>query len=152
MNSYEGFTRTNYFSVTNPDRLHEIVASIKWDNDDAPGFMVELDGKFAFGKCSGIKGPLSKAHDCPNDEEAGEEDLDDDHTSAKDVYAALKSIVAAGDAIIITEVGHAGYDLAVAHSIIITCDFVQYLDLRTFTLEEARKALCRSDYNPRMDY
>lgn len=157
MSNYEGFTRTNYFTVTDPDRLREIVSSIKWDDEDTDGFFVERDGTFAFGQCSGIKGLLSDTDACTADDEdhAADEDWDDDDDdryNANDVYTALGSVVAPGDAIIITEVGHADYDLVIARSIIITCDTIQYVDLRTPAISAAREALCRPDYNPRMDY
>lgn len=100
MATYNGFTRTNYFSVTDEDMLRDIVDRIVWDNDD--GFFEDRGGKFAFGSYGSICS-LRKA-ESENDSDS-DEDYDDEF-EADAVYEALQAIVAPDDAIIITEIGY----------------------------------------------
>lgn len=55
MANYYGCTRTNYFAVTDPDKLKDIVDRIVW-NEGRLGFLAEHDGRWAFGAYACICG------------------------------------------------------------------------------------------------
>ena len=104
MATYNGFTRTNYFSVTDEDMLRDIVDRIVWDNDD--GFFEDRGGKFAFGSYGSVCGLRNAESENDSDSDEAYDDDCDDEYEADAVYEALQSIVAPDDAIIITEIGY----------------------------------------------
>ena len=146
MATYNGFTRTNYFSVTDEDMLRDIVDRIVWDNDD--GFFEDRGGKFAFGSYGSICG-LRKA-ESENDSDS-DEDYDDEF-EADVVYEALQSIVAPDDAIIITEIGYEKLRYLVGYAVIITSKAIETVELRTDAVNAARRLLNDSTFDPVMEY
>lgn len=146
MATYNGFTRTNYFSVTDEDMLRDIVDRIVWDNDD--GFFEDRGGKFAFGSYGSICG-LRKA-ESENDSNS-DEDYDDEF-EADAVYEALQSIMAPDDAIIITEIGYEKLRYLVGYAVVITSKAIETVELRTDAVNTARKLLNNPTFNPAMEY
>lgn len=146
MATYNGFTRTNYFSVTDEDMLRDIVDRIVWDNDD--GFFEDRGGKFAFGSYGSICG-LRKA-ESENDSDS-DEDYDDEF-EADAVYEALQSIMAPDDAIIITEIGYEKLRYLVGYAVVITSKAIETVELRTDAVNTARKLLNNPTFNPAMEY
>ncbi len=150
MANYYGATRTNYFNVTDPEKLKDIVERINWDWVSKPAFFVEENGQFAFGAYSSICGLKPEA-----DASAGKdllEDEDDDGYEVEAVYEALQKIVAPGSAIIITEIGFEKLRYLTAFSVIITQEAIESEELRSQSLTLARKLLGNPAYDPRMEY
>lgn len=145
MANYMGFTRTNYFSVTDADKLREIVNRFIWDDSDS--FLEEGYGGYAFG-CYGTIDGLRKP---TLDDDDDSEDYDDDY-NVDDVYEALQEIVAPGDAIIITEVGYEKLRYLVGDTVVITRDAIEYINLRSAAVEAARKLLNNPQFDTQMEY
>lgn len=141
MANYYGFTRTNYFKVTDEDQLQDIVKRIVWNDAFHTFFSHDADG-FGFGSEGTICG--LRAPD-QNDEE---EDADDD---PEDVYKALQRIVAPDDAIIITEIGFENLRYLVGFSVVITRDQIECVDLRDESLRKAQELLQNPDFHTRME-
>lgn len=144
MANYMGFTRTNYFSVTDAEKLRDIVGRIIWDNSGS--FLEEGHGGYVFGcygSVIGLRNP--KQEDCDN------EDSDDDY-NADSVYEALQEIVAPGDAIIITEVGYEKLRYLVGDTVVITRDAIEYINLRSAAMEAACKLLNNPQFDTQMEY
>lgn len=121
MPNYHGFTRTNYFSVTDPDRLRAILDKAVAPDGDVTLLTQEIDGvkRYAFKARSTIEG-----YPPPDGTPPGEIEYDDD-TFAHD----LQAIVAPGDAIAITEVGGDGRaDYLYAVTQIITRDAIEVVE------------------------
>lgn len=144
MANYMGFTRTNYFSVTDAEKLRDIVGRIIWDNSGS--FLEEGHGGYVFGCYGSVIGlRKSKQEDCDN------EDSDDDY-NADSVYEALQEIVAPGDAIIITEVGYEKLRYLVGDTVVITHDAIEYINLRSAAMEAACKLLNNPQFDSQMEY
>ena len=109
MANYYGTTRTNYFGVTDPARLQEIMDKVVADEDAVELYTREVDGitKYGFGCYSTISG-------YENDDEA--DDPYDYDTFVED----LQKILAPDDAIVITEIGSEKLRYLCAFSLIIT--------------------------------
>ena len=144
MVNYMGFTRTNYFSVTDAEKLRDIVDRIIWDNSGS--FLEEGYGGYVFGCYGSINGLRN-----PKQEDCDSEDYDDDY-NADDVYEALQEIVAPGDAIIITEVGYEKLRYLVGDTVVITRDAIEYINLRSAAMEAACKLLNNPQFDTQMEY
>lgn len=135
MSNYESCTRTNYFTVSNEEKLKDIVEHIKWENGELD-FLNKENGKWAFGGCGSICGLGSS----------------DDEWEPNDVYEALQKIIVPGDAIIITEIGHEKLGYLNAYSVIITCDEIEVEELRTRAILKACEMLNNPKYDTQMEY
>ena len=149
MADYHGFTRTNYFRVTDEKKFREIIARcVAEDNVDI--FKSDSgDGKFAFGCYANIQEDIAcGAHDscwfC--------EKTDTDECKSYSFYEALQSLVADDDAIIITEVGYEKLRYLVGVSIVITKNDIRGVNLASAALSVAKEMLANPDYNTVMDY
>ena len=150
MATYNGFTRTNYFSVTDEDMLRDIVDRIVWDNDD--GFFEDRGGKFAFGSYGSICGLRKAESENDSDSDEAYDDDCDDECEADAVYEALQSIMAPDDAIIITEIGYEKLRYLVGYAVVITSKAIETVELRTDAVNTARKLLNNPTFNPAMEY
>lgn len=151
MANYFGFTRTNYFSVTDEEKLRDIVNRIIWDSED-DGFFEERDGMFAFGEYGSICGlRRAESEDSCDAEEDYDEDCDDEF-EADAVYEALQSIVAPDDAIIITEIGYEKLRYLVGYAVVITSKAIETVELRTDAVNASRRLLNNPMFNPLMEY
>lgn len=147
MANYYGCTRTNYFAVTDPDKLKNIVERIVWD-EGSLNFLSEQDGRWGFGAYACICGLRPDKAD--EDQEA--EDDCDDEWDASAVYEALSEVIAPGDAAIITEVGYEKLRYFNAYAVIITRNHVEIEDLRSHALSTAQTLLGDPKYDTRMEY
>lgn len=150
MANYYGVTRTNYFNVTDPEKLKDIVERINWDLVSEPDFFVEENGQFAFGAYSSICGLKPEANVSAGKDLS--EDEDDDEYEPEAVYEALQKVVAPGSAIIITEIGFEKLRYLTAYSVVITQDALESEGLRSQSLSLARRLLGNPAYDPRMEY
>lgn len=171
MANYVSVTRTNYFAVTDSEKLKDIVSRIKF-NDGELNFLDEIDGKWGFGgfgSICGLKPGDEKYCDCKHGNDCGSEDEenydyenddseDDGYDEEEDkwapdaVYEALQEVVASGEAIIITEIGREKLRYFNAYSIIITRDNIEIEELRVAALSKAREMLNDSKFNTQFDY
>lgn len=147
MANYYCCTRTNYFGVTDPEKLKEIVGRILWDEGNL-SFLAEADGRWGFGAYGSICG-LRPAEPAPSN---GDDEEEDSEWDADAVYVALQEIVAPGDAVIITEVGYEKLRYLVGSAIIVTRDSIETVNLQLASLDAARKLLHNPAFNTRMEY
>ena len=148
MANYCGFTRTNYFKTTDPEKLRDIVERIVWTDGDL-SFFAEEKGAYGFGAYSSILGlrPAQGIDNDPDDEDLNTEDFD-----SEEVYAALQEILAPDDAIIITEIGYEKLRYLTAYATIITCDEIKYINLETTALDVARELTGNLEFSTQMSY
>lgn len=137
MANYYGFTRTNYFHVTDEDKFRTIMNSVYGDGLE---IWTQKDNNdvtmFAFGADSALD------YKVPNTEEYDVEQL----------YEALQEIIVDDEAIIITEVGHEKLRYLVADAIVITTNDVRVCDLNEISVAVAGEMLQNVNYKPQMDY
>ena len=148
MSNYIGITRTNYFSVIDPDRLKNIIAHTEstddavelWFNEDKHGHT-----KYAFG-CTGRICGLTSSY-------FGIDDSNDDEDSTfNDFTDELQKIVSPNDAIIITEVGFEKMRYASAISTVITSKKIVDIDLGEEAFNRAADLIGDQDWDTQMDY
>ena len=142
MANYVGFTRSNYFSVTDEEKFRQLIADSYCDGDNIEIFERNIKGsvKFAFGCYGSIYGVRT---------------LPDDDSDADnyDVFVeALQSILAGGDAIIINEVGCEDLRYIIGHSSIITKSDAQFISLWERAVAKARIMLGNPGYSTKMDF
>lgn len=152
MANYYGYTRTNHFSVTDPEKLKDIVDRIRWSEGDSP-FFSEENGKYCFGAYDTIIGLSIKKDRAAQAVDAEDDAYDEDEERDVDkVYDALQEIVAADDAIIITEVGYEKLRYLTAYSIIITKNDIASVDLGETAVQRAADILGNPNYQTLMEY
>lgn len=157
MANYESCTRTNYFAVTDEEKLKNIVAHIKWGGGELD-FLDKENGKWGFGGYGSISGlyfndvKFNDDDDCDDGYEEEDEWEEYDEWAPDAVYKALQEVVSPDDAIIITEIGYENLRCLNAHSIIITRDSIDIIELRTSALSKACEMLNNPEYDTQMDY
>lgn len=137
MAEYYGFTLTNYFAVKDEDRFKTALGRCAVCEDKINIFERTVDGHkfFAFGCYSSLLGfPVSDSEDDT------EYDLDE-------FYNDLQTVVADGDAIIITEVGHEKLRYLVGVCMIITQSGHSVVNLNDISLGKARELLKDNTYS-----
>lgn len=140
MANYQGMTRTNYFRVTDAERLKDIVNRIIWDDCD-DGFFAERGEYYSFGNYGSIYG-LRAPEDV--DGENWAEDF------ADIVYEELQKIVPEGSAIIITEIGNEKLRYLTAYSVVITSVSIRFVNLDEEAVFAAREELNDCGYMTEM--
>ena len=146
MANYCGFTRTNYFRVTDAARLKAIVDHTVLGEDRLSLFTKQAGNEtyYGFGGYDSISGlyPNWDSSEQPSDYE---DDMDDEDASFELFEAELQKIIAPGDAIIITEVGYEKLRYLVAYSCVITRNSVECVDLRECSVDKAQELLQNPD-------
>jgi len=142
MAKYVGFTRTNYFSVTDVYMFRQVIDNSYCSSGDIDIFEESVNGsvKYAFGCYGSICGTRELLDD--NDDE-GDYDV---------FITELQSIIPDGEAIIITEVGYENLRCLTGHSHVITKSNDAFVNLGNKALEEARVLLNNPDYDTKMEY
>ena len=139
MANYIGFTRSNYFRVTDPEAFKKIINCVITDEDSLDLWERTENGMTYYGSICGLR------HEA--------EDVDDDDEFEADaVYEALSEVVAPDDAILITEIGYEKLRYLTAYAVVITRTEVEFVELRSAALETAQRMLRNPEYNPCMDY
>lgn len=149
MADYNGFTRTNYFGVTDESKFRQLMAECAGAESQVLIFEEKDEKdktiKFGFGCYSSIVGIRA-----PNDsDEAGEENDDCDYCLDA-FHSALQELVVEGDAILITEIGYEKLRYLAADCVIITCAEIRYMRLEDKALAEARTMLENPNYSTRV--
>ena len=157
MANYYGMTRSNYFRVTDPERLKKIIAATCMDEDSLELWSCESENGplYAFGGYGSICGLMPsfdhKAEDGPDNEKSGPED-DENEPDFDAFEEELRKIVAPDDAIIITEIGYEKLRYLTAYSIVITAKHSECVDLRESCIDTAQRLLGNPNWDTRMEY
>lgn len=140
MANYYGTTRTNYFAVTDPDRLKHIIEKVVGAEDTVCLFDCTVGGvtKYGFGCYSTISGYPAEDEEDDYDYDAFVDDLQD--------------VLAPGDAIAITEVGHEKLRYLYAATQIITKDTIESLDHYGDVSEKLCEMMGDDSYRTTFDY
>jgi len=140
MANYYGFTRTNYFSVTDDEKFRQIIADSYCSSGNIEIFKynTERSIKYGFGCYGEICGIRALQDDDENDYDA--------------FVSSLQSVLADSEAIIITEVGYENLRYLIGQSHVITKSNSIFVDLRDRALAEARVMLNDPKYITKMDY
>lgn len=153
MANYCGFTRTNYFRVTDAARLRAIIDHAVLGEDHLDLFTRQADGEtyYGFGCYDSISGlcPNWDSSDAPSD---GEDALDDENASFELFETELQKIIVPGDAIIITEVGYEKLRYLVAYSCVITRDSMDCVNLQQCSIDKAQELLQNPDWSTTSEY
>ena len=144
MANYHGFTRTNYFTVTDEDKFRQIMSNCVCDENPIEVFdCIETNGNKVFG--FGCYGSILGLPDMTDDEEF-EEDGDYDY-SFDALCEALQEVIDKDDAVIITEVGYEKLRYLVGISTIITHAKIEMVSLHDSALNAAREMLNNPNYS-----
>lgn len=149
MANYCGFTRTNYFRVTDAERLKKIIGSARLGEDTLELFERKTDDEvyYGFGCYDSIEGL------CPNWERADEYDEpEDDEPSFELFEAELRKILHPSDAIVITEVGYEKLRYLTAYSCIITVNGFATVSLKDASIQKTQELLCNPRWDTVMEY
>lgn len=153
MSNYIASIRTNYFSVTDPEKFKAIIASCRAEYDITIIDDKQADGSIKFGfYCYGSIQGLPDKEGSSLDEIIGAEDDYDCESSIDLFFDALQDILPDGEAIIITEVGYEKMRYLVGYCTVITRNDVQGVDVQDKALELARNILQNNDFTTKMDY
>lgn len=149
MANYYGMTRSNYFHVTDAERLKAIISATHCDEDHLEVWSkTDEQGNemYAFGGYSSIIGlPASFT----NEQEEEDEDFDVMYDALVD---ELQKILVDGDAIIITEIGNEKLRYFNAYAYIITKHDCEFVELRNHSIETACRMLGNPKWDTRMEY
>ncbi len=150
MANYYGFTRTNYFRVTDSERLKKIIDSTYADGEKTHLYERSSGENtyYAFG-CYGTIAGLPE--DWERTDAVEHNDLDYD-AYFETLVEELSEILHPDDAIIITEVGYEKLRYLTAYSTIITRFEVETVELRGSSIEMARKLLNNPSWDTVMEY
>jgi len=154
MADYYAKVRTNYFSVTDEDKFHQLMKMCSSNGSPVEVFTNKsTDGKdIKFGFCcaDSILGPLAP-YDNSEPEDLDYEACDDEH-DINLLYKFLQKLVAKDDAVIITEVGSDKLCYLFGVCIIITRSEIRVVNLQDMAIAEARAMLGNIEYTTQMDY
>lgn len=140
MANYYATIRSNYFGVTDEAKFRKIIASCSGEDTVHVFESEDGSGKFGFGCNGSITGILP------------DEDEDDTEEYLDVFYDALQSVLAEGDAIIITEVSFEKLRYLIGCCTVITRDDIQFVDVRNKAIELARSMLGNDTFSTEMDY
>lgn len=140
MADYIAVTRTNWFHVASPAsaaRLRNLLDEAETDSGDALALWHDPRGNaYAFGAFGAINGLF--------DEAADEYDIDA-------FYGGLTAIVADGDAVIVTTVGHEALRAIDAHVVVVAAGRVRTVDLTGPAIGCVRELLGDGGWTTRFD-
>jgi hypothetical protein len=145
MANYNAFTRSNYFKVTDEERIKELVASCACGEDKLRLFVRdESDGRKTFG---------FGCHDSISGLEVPSEDPDEYQEYDFDLFAKeLQKILLDGDAIIITEIGYEKLRYLIGYSTLITKTEIRCVDIYDESLRVVKEMLGNPDFATVTEY
>lgn len=144
MANYMGYTRTNYFHVTDEDAFELFTNHLIADEDEVKVFnSTDKDGNKTYGFYA--YGPIHYVD---------ETDADDWYDDIDDylLIQEAQKIIAPDDALIITEIGHEKMRYFVGYSLVITKNGYQGINLANETLNVARELLNNPQFETQLDY
>ena len=134
MANYYGYTRTNYFRVTDEEKYSELFSHLVGNDDYIEDFTKTKDGIILHGfGCQGV----IQAIPMDEDPEVAEEWDDDFDGFLKE----LQKILPDNEAFIFTEVGHEKLCYLVGYSLIVTRNEIKSIDINDDAVELACKML-----------
>jgi len=152
MADYCGKIRTNYFSVTDVDKFHQLMEMCVSDGGPIKVFMDKStdDGSTMFGfYCNGTILGLPEAIDNTEPNDLDYESCDDDYDLDL-FYMFLQRLLTKDTAIIITEIGSKEFCYFIGECTIITKTEMRVLEVQTTAIIEAREMLGNDDYMTRV--
>jgi len=132
--------RTNYFRVTDVERLKAIVEKCEGSEGEKVSLFDEIinsETLYGFGCTAPLQGYY--------DEEAEEYDFDS-------FLDDLQKVVAPGDAVIIMEIGYEKLCYVYGTAIIVTSETTESIDLTQLALQKAAEVVGNSDYQTKTEY
>ena len=139
MSDYNCWIRTNYFRVKDENALEELLSTCR-TNGHLQLRESEEGKKYCF-TCDG------RIYGVP-DREAPDE--------AEEDYGAfitgLQTLLPAGEALILMEVGHEKFKYLVGAACLLTANRMMHIDLQEAAIREARQMLGNPSYNTRIEY
>jgi hypothetical protein len=142
MAQYTAWTRTNYFAVTDEDKFREIMAACVSSEEDELTIIESKESPNKVGFLCG--GTILGIRDG--------EDSDDGEYDDTAFHAAIQSVLADGDAIIITEVGHELMRYLYGHVTVITKHDIKAVNLYSKGIELARTMLNNPEFTTQAEY
>jgi len=135
-----GRMRTNYFRVTDADKLKEIIAKCqRTDCEEVLLFEEETEGETLYG--FGCPAALQGYYDADAMEYDYDAFLDD-----------LQTVIAPGDAAIIMEIGYEQLSYVSGMAIIVTREKTESMDFTQLVLKKAAEVVGNPDYHTRIEY
>jgi len=132
--------RTNYFRVTDAEKLKAFVAKAQGqEGEEVELFEREIDGETLYG--FGCTAQLQGYYDEDAEEYSYDDFLDD-----------LQTVVAPGDSIIIMEIGYEKLRYVCASAIIVTSEKTESMDFTHLVLAKAAEVVGNPDYRTKIEY
>lgn len=132
--------RTNYFSVTDPEKLRALIKTVKTDGKAVT--LVEKNGEFMFYCPADIMGTLTDRAKRQLEYDPDWADDNPDEAYSMDAFlAALKDLIAPGDACIVKSVGYEAMRSLFADAYIVTDKRVGYVGLDDVLRQKTRSML-----------
>ena len=136
--NYHATFRTNYFRVTDEDKLRDIVSRLHCDN--SAKLFEEKNGVFGFGgdgSLSGLTPPEGNENDEP---------------SIDQLVCELQEILPEDEAVIIMEAGHEGLRYVVGSVMVITRDNYDYAEIKDVGIKLAQEILKNPEWDTICEY
>lgn len=147
MSNYYSKTRTNYFRVTDPNKLAELISNLSADGK------IELwekqkDNTTLYG--FGGDGSIAGLAVIPNEDGKCEDYCDESDMNA--FLRGLQSLLPDDEAIIILEVGSARMQYLIGTACIITQKDVNWMDLSFMAIDKAAEMLGVENWSTQLEY
>lgn len=146
MANYYGITRTNYFSVKDPEEFEKLTAKIVDDEGEHAHMItkhcdgVEKYGFYTNGAMLGIE------------PEGIDEDDENYGFDQYDVAMAIQKMLPKNDACIITEVGHEKARYLIGYAYVVTADDIKFISLENTAIQTACEMLCDDSWTTCNEY
>ncbi|MDR0287228.1 MAG: hypothetical protein LBI03_05930 [Clostridiales bacterium] len=138
-NAY-GRMRTNYFKVTDTEKLKKIVSKCQGtDGEKVVLFDEIVDGEILYG--FGCSAHLQGYYDEETENYNYDDFLDD-----------LQTVVAPGDAVIIMEIGYDKMRYVYGLANIVTSEKAESMDFTQLVIKKAAELLSNPDYKTKIEY
>lgn len=153
-------TRTNYFHVTDPEALKNLLARVHVGEDKIDLFLTRKDNDgnqlYGFGCEDSIQGLPVRPYTDPDAEleEVNPDELEDeDFEYSYDLFVKeLQTLLPPGEVCIILESGHDKLRSVFGDVLVITHDETKYNSLRNMALAMARQILNNPNWDTELDY
>lgn len=146
MANYYGAFRTNYFQVSNEEKLKDIVSRMSAGEDSVDLFTNHAP-YYGFGGYGLLCGVFQKCENGKEDESAYDIEADFDL-----MVKELQAILPNNEAIIIMNVGHEKLRYVTGHTVIITHSDCSYIDMACAAKAKAKEMVGDTDWDTVCEY
>lgn len=136
--NYHATFRTNYFRVTDEDKLRDIVSRLHCGN--SAKLFENRKGFFGFGGDDSLSGLVPP------------EGNEDDEPSIDQLVCELQEILPEDEAVIIMEAGHEGLRYVVGSVMVITRDNYDYAEIKDVGIKLAQEILKNPEWDTICEY